>query len=64
MDQTQFRRGSRPTAKRNMLDGNGGVIRAGQSIPRGAIPTRDIDRLGRHGMVNRRKGDTGFLDPR
>lgn len=63
-DQTQFRRPSRPRAKRNLLDSNGGVIRAGQPIPRGAIPTRDVDRLGRHGMVERRKGDGHIGDSR
>ena len=47
------RRALRPRAKRDILDGSGGVIRKGQPIPRGAIPTRAIDRLGAHGMVDR-----------
>lgn len=55
-----FRRPSRPKAKRDILDGAGGVIRAGQTIPRGAIPSRDIDSLGAHGFVERRKGDDGI----
>jgi hypothetical protein len=57
---TRDRRLSRPRAKRDILDGSGGVIRKGETIPRGAIPTRDIDRLGAHGFVERRKGDDGI----
>ncbi len=56
---TRDRRASRPRAKRDILDASGGVIRAGESIPRGAIPTNDIDRLGAHGFVERRGGDDG-----
>lgn len=59
-----YRRPQRPRARRNLVDGNGSLIRAGQPIPRGAIPTKDIDRLGRHGLVDRRKGDGHIGDSR
>jgi len=57
---TRDRRPSRPRAKRDILDASGGVIRKGESIPRGAIPTRDIDSLGAHGLVERGRGDDGI----
>ena len=58
------RRPQRPRAARTIVDAHGTVIRAGQPIPRGSIPTRDIDRLGRHGYVDRRKGDGHIGDSR
>lgn len=58
------RRPQRPRAARNILDGNGHLIRKGEPIPRGSIPHRDIDRLGQHGLVDRRKGDRHLTDER
>lgn len=43
-----------------MLSADGSLIRAGESISREQIPTKDIDRLGSHGLVDRRKGDDGL----
>jgi hypothetical protein len=56
------RRRIRPKAKMNLLV-DGSVIRPGESVPR-SVPIRDIDRLGRHGMVNRRPGDGHIGDSR
>ena len=58
----RYRRGRPARAARNIRDASGSLIPAGQPIPRGAIPTRDIDRLGMHGMVDRRKGDRHIGD--
>lgn len=61
---SRYRRGRPPTAARNLVDSHGSLIRAGEPIPRGAIPHRDIDRLGQHGLVDRRKGDQHLTDER
>lgn len=55
--QRRFRRSNRPKAARTIVV-DGGVIRAGESVPR-SVPLKDIDRLGSHGYVQRRKGDDG-----
>lgn len=57
------RRPQRPRAARNIVV-DGSVICKGETIPRGAIPHRDIDRLGQHGMVDRRPGDRHLTDER
>lgn len=59
---SRYRRGRPATAARDILDGSGSLIRKGQPIPRGSIPTRDLDKLGMHGFVDRRKGDTHIGD--
>jgi hypothetical protein len=61
---SEYRRGRPARAARNLVDSSGSLIRAGQDIPRGAIPTRDIDRLGMHGLVDRRPGDKHIVDSR
>lgn len=57
-----LRRFQRPTAARDIVV-DGSLVRKGESIPR-SVPTRDIDRLGRHGYVNRRRGDGHIADSR
>jgi hypothetical protein len=59
MPPVRDRRPQRPKAARPIVV-DGRVIRAGESIPRGAMPLRDIDRLGSHGYVDRRPGDNGL----
>jgi hypothetical protein len=61
---SRYRRGRPAHAARNVVDQYGTLIPAGQPIPRGAIPHRDLDRLGQHGMVDRRKGDRHLTDDR
>ena len=56
---SQYRRPQRPRARRDIIDSSGGVIRKGESVPRGAIPLKDVDSLGSHGYIDRRKGDDG-----
>jgi hypothetical protein len=53
-----YRRPQRPKAARAIIV-DGSLIRPGESVPR-SVPTRDVDRLGVHGYVNRRRGDDGI----